>query len=195
MRSGRTEREPLLLNLYSCYLLPAYTLLFAGPAKWFQTNFSVLAVSSPKYYWAFLIWGGITAVYFSVILVRLTRGLSPARRWSVLVLMGGALVSLSLGVPLPYLPERFPRMSNIHIFLCFTTGVWLMSVLLMIILDQYRRNRIRYMSILHGWWYIIGGSGILFCLSGMVSSAMEIYFVLSAALLCRRLYELQEEGS
>ena len=193
MRSGGTERENLLLNLYGWYLLPAYTLLFAGPAEWFQTNFSVLAMSSRKHYWAFLMWGGITAVYFGIILVRLTRGLSAARRWVVLALMGVALVSLTLGIPLPYLPDRFPILSEIHIFLCFTTSMWLMAALLLIILGQCPRMPIRYMSMLHGWWYITGGSGILFCLSGMVSSAMEIYFVLSAALLCRRLYQLQEE--
>ena len=107
--------------------------------------------------------------------------------------MGGALFSLIVGIPLPYLPDRFPELSKLHIVLCFTTGVWLMAALLIIILEQYRRNRDRYMHMLHRWWCIALGSGILFWASGMVSSAMEIYFVLSAALLCRRLYQLQEE--
>lgn len=193
MRGYKTEREYLLLNLYSCYLLPAYTLLFAGYEEWFRTNFSVLAVSGSKYYRSFLIWAVVTAIYFGVLLILLTEYLSARCRWRVLTLLGAALVSLTIGVPLPYLPDRYPELSKLHIFLCFTTGVWMMAALLMIILGQRRRNRDRYAPILRQWWYIVLGSGILFLVSGMVSSAMEIYFVLSAALLCRRLYQLQEE--
>lgn len=193
MRDYKTEREHLLLNLYSCYLLPAYTLLFAGNEEWFRTNFSVLAVSGSEYYCSFLIWAVVTAIYFGVILVLLTECLPGACRCGVLTLLGAALVSLTFGVPLPYLPERFPGLSKIHIFLCFATGVWMMAALLVIILGQYRKNRNRYASMLRRWWYAAAGSGILFLISGMVSSAMEIYFVLSAALLCRRLYQLQEE--
>lgn len=193
MKYHRTEREYLILNLYSCYLLPAYTLLFAGGGGWFRTNFSVLAVSGAEYYWSFLLWGLVTAIYFGAILVQLTNGLSVKRRWSVLALMGGALVSLILGIPLPYLPDRFPELSKMHIFLCFTTGVWLMAALLVIILGQRQRNRVCGTFMLCRWWYTAVGSGILFSISGMVSSAMEIYFVLSAAFLCRRLYQLQEE--
>ena len=195
MRTNKTEREYLLLNLYSCYLLPAYTLLFAGRETWFQTNFSVLAVSGREYYRSFLLWGLITAIYFTVILALLTNGLSAKRRWGVQVLMGGALLSLTLGIPLPYLPERYPELSKVHIFLCFTTGVWMMAALLVIILGRRRKNRERYAPVLYHWWYVAVGSGVLFLISGMVSSAMEIYFVLSAALLCRRMYQLQKEES
>ena len=193
MRGCRTEREYLLLDLYSCYLLPAYTLLFAGREEWFRTNFSVLAVSGSEYYYGFLTWAVVTAIYFGVILILLTEDLSAVCRWCVLALLGTALVSLTFGVPLPYLPDRYPELSKLHIFLCFTTGVWMMAALLVIILGQRRRNRNRYACILRWWWYIVLGSGMLFLVSGMVSSAMEIYFVLSAALLCRRMYQLHEE--
>lgn len=194
MRRGRLEREHLLLDLYGWYLLPAYTLLFAGHRGWFDTNFSVLAVSGITYYRSFLLWGAVTAVYFGGILVRLTALLAPSYRLRVLGLMGGALLSLSVGIPLPYLPEQFPKLARIHLMLCFATCVWLMAALLAVIVALYRRERNRYASMLSRWWYIIVGSGILFGLAGMISSAMEVYFVLSAALLCRRLYELREEA-
>ena len=193
MRSSRTERKYLLLDLYSCYLLPAYTLLFAGSSGWFDTNFSVLAVSGPERYQSFLLWGVVTAGYFGVLLIRVIVALSPARRIAVRILLGAALFQLMLGILLPYLPERFPRLSTVHIVLCFSTSVSVMSALLVTILELYRRERERYLPVLRCWWRIVVGSGILFFLAGMVSSALEIYFVLSAVLLCRRLYQLQEE--
>ena len=33
-----------LIDLTACFLIPAYTLLFAGSRQWFSTNFSVIAV-------------------------------------------------------------------------------------------------------------------------------------------------------
>ena len=195
MRSGRTEREHLLLDLYSCYLLPAYTLLFAGSNGWFDTNFSVLAVGGLEQYQSFVLWSLVTAVYFGVLLIQVMAVLSPTRRLAVRVLLGAALFQLIFGVLLPYLPEQFPRLSTVHIMLCFSTSVFMMAALLVTILELYQRERERYRSVMHGWWRIVVGSGILFFLAGMVSSALEIYFVLSAALLCRRLYRLQEEGT
>ena len=194
MRGSSSEREYLLLDLYSCYLLPAYTLLFAGTEGWMHTNFSVLAVGGAAYYRAFLVWGVVTTVYFSVLLARLTTVFPVGSRWKVKMLMGAALISLLLGIPLPYLPDIFPQLSKIHILLCFSAGIWLMAALLAVILGQCRKDPVRGRVLLCCWWCITAGSGVLFCLAGMVSSALEIYFVLSAALLCRKLYQLQEEG-
>ena len=109
--------------------------------------------------------------------------------------VGGGTIQLIFGVLLPYLPEQFPRLSTVHIMLCFSTSVFMMAALLVTILELYQRERERYRSVMHRWWRIVVGSGVLFFLAGMVSSALEIYFVLSAALLCRRLYHLQEEGT
>ena len=38
------------LDFFACFLIPAYTLLFAGSVQWFGTNFSVIAVTGPDHY-------------------------------------------------------------------------------------------------------------------------------------------------
>ena len=46
MRPARVlRRRSFWLDLFACFLIPAYTLLFAGSVEWFGTNFSVIAVT------------------------------------------------------------------------------------------------------------------------------------------------------
>ena len=47
----------LWLDFFACFLIPAYTLLFAGSVQWFGTNFSVIAVTGPDHYRGFVYWG------------------------------------------------------------------------------------------------------------------------------------------
>lgn len=94
MRPARVlRRRSFWLDLFACFLIPAYTLLFAGSVEWFGTNFSVIAVTGKDHYWGFVYWG-----------------------------------------------------------------------------------------------LIAGGSGLLFLLAGMVSSALEVFFTITAALLTRRIW-------
>ena len=43
-------------------------------------------------------------------------------------------------------------------------------------------------GVLVRWGLIAGGSGLLFLLAGMVSSALEVFFTITAALLTRRIW-------
>ena len=68
MRGG-PRRSGLLLDLFACFLIPAYTLLFAGSRAWFSTNFSVIAVTGPDHYRGFLYWGVLAGGYFFLMLM------------------------------------------------------------------------------------------------------------------------------
>lgn len=79
MRGRKTDWPRLLVDLTACFLIPAYTLLFAGSMAWFRTNFSVLAVAGKDSYRGFVLWGILAAAYFFTILLALARTL-PQRR-------------------------------------------------------------------------------------------------------------------
>ena len=56
------------VHVFACFLIPAYTLLFAGSMRWFGTNFSVIAVTGPDHYRGFIYWGVLAGGYFLVML-------------------------------------------------------------------------------------------------------------------------------
>ena len=71
-----------LLDFFACFLIPAYTLLFAGGVQWFGTNFSVIAVTGPDHYRGFVYWGILAGGYFFVMLSKLAFSLPRRReRW------------------------------------------------------------------------------------------------------------------
>ena len=101
-----------------------------------------------------------------------------------------ALGSLSLGYALiiPYLPDHFPRYATLHVLLAALACVLLMGALLVTLLALRREERGKWQGPFRTWWGIVAGSGILFFIPGMVSTALEVFFTISAALLTRHIY-------
>lgn len=163
MRPARFHRRrSFWLDLFACFLIPAYTLLFAGSVEWFGTNFSVIAVTGEDHYWGFVYWGVLAGGYFAVMLTKLA--LILPRLWQrVVVCLLTLLACLALGYALaiPYLPDDFPGFASLHVVLAAGACVLLMLALLLV---------------------------LLFLLAGMVSSALEVFFTLTAALLTRRIW-------
>ena len=143
MRPARVlRRRSFWLDLFACFLIPAYTLLFAGSVEWFGTNFSVIAVTGKDHYWGFVYWGMMAGGYFAVMLTKLA--LILPRLWQrIVVCLLTLLACLALGYALaiPYLPDDFPGFASLHVVL-----------------------------------------------AGMVSSALEVFFTITAALLTRRIW-------
>lgn len=182
-------RRHFWLDLFACFLIPVYTLLFAGSVEWFGTNFSVIAVTGPDHYRGFVYWGILAGSYFFVILSRLAFGLP--RRWMrtlVRLLAVCAVLALAYAIAIPYLPEYFPKYAALHVLLAAGSSVLLMLALLCVILSLYRRDQARWRGGLLGWWLITGGCGFLFLIPRMVTTALEVFFTISAALLTRWLW-------
>lgn len=182
----------LLLDFFACFLIPAYTLLFAGSMQWFSTNFSVLAVTGPGHYRGFVYWGLLAGSYFFVMLSALAFAL-PRRRERVLVrvLAVCAVLSLAYAVAIPYLPAYFPRYAALHVALAAGACVLLMLALLVILLALRPTDPARWAGPLRAWGLIVLGCAILFLIPMMVSTALEVFFTISAALLVRRIWLLK----
>lgn len=189
-------RRHFWLDLFACFLIPAYTLLFAGSVEWFGTNFSVIAVTGPDHYRGFVYWGILAGSYFFVILSRLAFGLP--RRWMrtvVRLLAVCAVLALAYAIAIPYLPEYFPKYAALHVLLAAGACVLLMIDLQFIILVMRRQDPVRWAGPLRACWGMAAVCAILFAIPRMVSTALEVFFTLSATLLARRVFLLQQEGA
>ena len=184
MRPARARRRRgFWLDLFACFLIPAYTLLFAGSVEWLGTNFSVIAVTGKDHYWGFVYWGALAGGYFAVMLTKLA--LILPRLWqrsAVCLLALLACLALGYALAIPYLPDDFPGFASLHVVLAAGACV------LLVLLSLYRDSPENYRLLLVRWGLIVGGSGLLFLLAGMVSSALEVFFTITAALLTRRIW-------
>ena len=179
------------LDFVACFLIPAYTLLFAGSVEWFGTNFSVIAVTGPDHYRGFVYWGILAGSYFFVMLSKLAYTL-PLRweRVVVRLLTVCAVLSLAYAVAIPYLPAYFPKYAALHVALAAGACVLLMLALLTVLLALRRTDPARWRRPLRGWGLIVAVSAVLFLIPMMVSTALEVFFTISAALLARRVWLL-----
>ena len=190
MRPARARRRRgFWLDLFACFLIPAYTMLFAGSVEWLGTNFSVIAVTGKDHYWGFVYWGALAGGYFAVMLTKLA--LILPRLWqrsAVCLLALLACLALGYALAIPYFPDDFPGFASLHVVLAAGACVLLMLALLLVLLSLYRDSPENYRLLLVRWGLIVGGSGLLFLLAGMVSSALEVFFTITAALLTRRIW-------
>lgn len=188
------KSKHLWLDLFACFLIPAYTLLFAGSVEWFGTNFSVIAVTGPDHYRGFLWWGILAGGYFFVMLNRLAAPLP--RRWArvwVRLLALCAVLALSYALAIPYLPRYFPKYAALHVALAAGACVLLMVNLQFIILFYRRRDPERWAGAVRFCWFMAAGCVLLFLIPRMVSTALEVFFTISAAWLTRKVWLLQQE--
>ena len=180
-----------VLDCFACFIIPVYTLLFAGSVRWFGTNFSVLAVTGPDHYRGFIYWGVLAGGYFLVLLNALAAVLPL--RWAgraVRLIGAAACLCLAYALAIPYLPAFFPRDAVLHVLLAAAACELLMAALLLVILTQRRWDPLRWSRPLRAWVGIAAGCGGLFLIPRMVSTALEVFFTIAAALLARRLWLL-----
>ena len=80
----RPDWRARLLDLFACFLIPLYTLLFTHDTRWFTTNFSVIAAARDQRH-GFFLWGMLVGVYLLCVLLpvmaALPRPLRPAACW------------------------------------------------------------------------------------------------------------------
>lgn len=176
------------LDLWACFLIPAYTLLFAGAVAWFGTNFSVLAVTGPEHYRGFVVWGVLAGIYFLAVMWWIG-GRMPRRRsrWGVRGLTILGCFSLGGALMLPYLPQSWPKVASAHIILAFVACVLVMLALLLALRTLIQAGKRACRPLMRGWLAVTAGSAALFLVGGMVTSALEVFFTISAVQLARRL--------
>ena len=187
----RPDWRARLLDLFACFLIPLYTLLFTHDTRWFTTNFSVIAAARDQRH-GFFLWGMLGGVYLLCVLLPVMAAL-PRPLWPRLCLLGGFLLLLS-AVVLPYTPDELPKIADLHVICAFTASCLLVLSLFLLLLQKARQDRQRYWDCMKWLGVTVLLSLVLFAMVGIISSALEIFFVLSTTLLARRLWYLERGG-
>ena len=187
----RPDWRARLLDLFACFLIPLYTLLFTHDTRWFTTNFSVIAAARDQRH-GFLLWGMLVGVFLLCVLLPVMAAL-PRPLWPRLCLLGGFLLPLS-AVVLPYTPDELPKIADLHVICAFTASCLLVLSLFLLLLQKARQDRQRYWDCMKWLGVTVLLSLVLFAMVGIISSALEIFFVLSTTLLARRLWYLERGG-
>ena len=187
----RPDWRARLLDLFACFLIPLYTLLFTHDTRWFTTNFSVIAAARDQRH-GFFLWGMLVGVDLLCVLLPVMAAL-PRPLWPRLCLLGGFLLLLS-AVVLPYTPDELPKIADLHVICAFTASCLLVLSLFLLLLQKARQDRQRYWDCMKWLGVTVLLSLVLFAMVGIISSALEIFFVLSTTLLARRLWYLERGG-
>ncbi|MDF2889548.1 MAG: hypothetical protein K0R23_3933 [Lacrimispora sp.] len=173
------------LTITAYIIIPVYTILFAWGTNWFTLNFSILGSLADRKN-LFLLWGIIVGTYFYYVLKCIIRTLPRNKKETVFTT--SALLLLALAVTIPYLPDSQPFHAVLHVFLSFAASISLMISLYLVTWKLYCMNQSAYRPYFMSLLVISAVCATLFFLTGIVSSALEIFFVLSSTFLLHKLY-------
>lgn len=187
----RRRKEVFSLSRLAAYIIiPFFTILFAQNSNWFTSNFSVIGSQIGRQE-EFILWGLIVGIYFFWCLQRILASFAvsngPKPKGACPLLL--ALTLLTLAVTTPYLPQRLPFISFLHVIFAFCSAVCLILSLFLTIWSLYQKDPKQYRPFLVSLAGIVLCSMLLLWLCGIVSSALEIFFTISSAVLVQRLYE------
>ena len=179
----------MLLSLTAYAVIPLYTIMFVSGTNWFTSNLSVIG-SFPDRRAAFLFMGITIGLYYLIVLRRLLSCL-PHRNLET-GLLYTAFFLLILAILTPYLPHAVPFQSFLHVAFAFTSSMLLALCLYLILrhlsaLSQASRRFLRPYRV--SMVMIIAVSGILLVIAGIISSALEIFFIIATTILVQRLYD------
>lgn len=173
------------LTITAYFIIPVYTILFAWGTNWFTLNFSILGSLADRKN-LFLLWGIIVGTYFYYVLKRIIRTLPRNKKEKAFTTL--ALMLLALAVTTPYLPDTRPFHAVLHVVLSFAASISLLLSLFLVIWKLYCMNRTAYRLYFVSLLLITAVCAVLFFLTGIVSTALEIFFILSSTFLLHRLY-------
>lgn len=173
------------LTIIAYIIIPVDTILFAWGTNWFTLNFSILGSLADRKN-LFLLWGIIVGAYFYYVLRCIIRTLPRNKKETVFTT--SALLLLALAVTVPYLPDTQPFHAVLHVFLSFAASISLLISLYLVTWKLYCMNQLVYRPYFMSLLVITVVCVILFFLTGIVSSALEIFFILSSTFLLHKLY-------
>ena len=176
----------MLLNVLAYFIIPAYTVLFAGRTDWVHANFSIIRNFGARKM-AFILWGMIVVYYFYISMRDIVSSLSNPRLERFL--SRASLCLLVLTLLTPYKPEIFPFFSALHVWFAFSCPTALMLCILVILYRCRKRNPRIYHPYMVCFWGIVAASAAIFFGAGMINSALEIFFVTSCSILVRRIHQ------
>jgi hypothetical protein len=170
-----------------CYcIIPISTIWFSYHSNWFTSNFSVIS-QLPNRQIFFLLWAALINFCFYFLIKRILNVVPNHRQEKNLLIV--IMIFLFLTTQLPYQPLTLPFQSLLHVCFAWITAALFTFCLYRIIFKLYYRKKDLYRSYAIALTVITCICILLFFMTGIVSSALEIFFVLSCTFLLKSLYK------
>lgn len=178
----------MVSSLMAYCVIPACTLFFVRGSNWLTSNLSVIG-SWPERRVGFFLLGLLIGLYYLIILRKLLAFLP--RHLPETVLLHTAFGLLMLAVSTPYLPQTVPIQAFFHVVSAFSA-----SVLLALCLWLTFTGLSRLSPVLRGFLrpfrmsmaVIVAVCAALLLIAGIISTAMEVYFLLTTIVLVQKVY-------
>ena len=188
------------------WMIPLATVLFPLGTDWFFSNFSLVGSGDRRM--EFILWGCFVGLYFSWAARRVLNTAEQAKATGTntsaqpkiigadataqaevmsadphlkatrrLLWVSGILFVIALATP--YRPQRQPLISQVHVGSAAMTGVcFLVCVMVLSYYVKKDGGRGNYLPVT---LTVMACCAVTFCILGIVSSALEVYFVVGCA--------------
>ena len=173
------------------WMIPLATVLFPLGTDWFFSNFSLVGSGGRRM--EFILWGCFVGLYFSWAARRVLNTAEQAKATGAditaqaevmsadphlkatrrLLWVSGILFIIALATP--YRPQKQPLISQIHVGSAAMTGVCFMVCVT--VLSYYVKKDGGRGNYLPVTLTVMACCAVTFCILGIVSSALEVYFV------------------
>lgn len=178
----------MLLSCIAYIVIPIYTLLFVKGTNWFTSNLSVIG-SWPTRRAAFFMLGILIGLYHYQVVKKLLVYL-PRHIWESR-LLSAAFLLLLLAVTIPYLPDAFPFQAFLHVAFAFISSIFLALCLYMVLWRlsalSHRAGRLLRPYRISMVCITIISFGLLIA-AGIISTALELFFIIATTILVQKLY-------
>ena len=177
------------------WMIPLATVLFPLGTDWFFSNFSLVGSGDRRM--EFILWGCFVGLYCSWAASRVLNTAEQAKATGAditaqaevmsadphlkatrrLLWVSGILFVIALATP--YRPQKQPLISQVHVGSAAMTGVCFMVCVT--VLSYYVKKDGGRGNYLPVTLTVMACCAVTFCILGIVSSALEVYFVVGCA--------------
>lgn len=174
MRGG-SQRFRGKYDFFTIYFIPGTTALLASSDSFTDTNLSVLGnVTGNKLFFTF--WGFTTGIYYCIYILYLFN-IGRYRNKAMKRTVYTAAAFLLMAVIIPYVPEKYPLKSQLHVMLAFFSPLLLMSGMIGFLRFLSNRNRPRFRRAWNLMWLLSICACLFFLRAGFITSLLELFTV------------------
>lgn len=177
-----------MLDIFSYFIIPVYTLLLARQDGFFDANLSTIS-SDIAHKDAFMLWAFMIVAFIYLVLSKVISNhkLRYKKLDNILVIVSCVLLLLSATTP--YHPDIYPVKAELHVVFAFTSTVVLFVTFLLITWELRSFDKKQY-NIFFLLVIIIGLiSFFLFIYFGMVTGFLEVFITITGTIMAKTLYD------
>ncbi|MCC8027950.1 MAG: hypothetical protein LIP16_21910 [Clostridium sp.] len=175
-------------DFFTIYFIPGTTVLLASRDSWTDTNLSVLG-NAAGHKFLFALWGFTVGIYYCAYILYLFN-IGRYRNKAVKTIIYTAAGFLLTAVMLPYMPEKYPFKSQLHVMLAFFSPILLVSGIVGFLRFLSNKDRPRFRRAWGIMWLLAAGACLFFVRAGFITSLLELFTVIGLCAYLRYMERL-----